>query len=85
MMKYGGMFPSCKEGFMNRLSDLMYTHTSSMLLTWFMFGCLEAGIFSSSSSSSGTLELIPMIIFVPRTLFTEKTSNKSVFYLISCS
>lgn len=54
MMKYGGMFPSYKEGFMNRLSDLMFTHTSSMLLTWFMLGCLEAGIFSSSSS--GTLE-----------------------------
>lgn len=54
MIKYGGMFPSYKEGFMNRLSDLMFTHTSSMLLTWFMLGCLEAGIFSSSSS--GTLE-----------------------------
>jgi len=52
MMKYGGMFPSCKEGFMNRLSDLMYTHASSMLLAWFMFRCPEVGILSSSSSGT---------------------------------
>lgn len=30
--------------------DSMYTHTSGMLVAWFMFGCLERKF----SSSSGT-------------------------------